>query len=90
MTTQEFTNLFFVGVIGRCEPVYIESVMDVHPVIINFVDGKFIEQTLKYSWRMLSVEDAKNILAHNTDMYKLRDKIALIAQKKLEIEKDFE
>jgi hypothetical protein len=39
---------------------------------------------------MLSVEDAKNILAHNEDMNKLRDKIELIKQKKLEIEKDFE
>lgn len=90
MTIQEFTNFFYVGVIGRYEPNYIESALDIHPTITNFVDGKFIEQPHKYSWRMLSVEDAKNILAHNKNMNKLRDKIALITQKKIEIGKDFE
>lgn len=89
MTLQEFTNFFYLGVIGRYEPDRIKCVMNVHPTIINFVDGKFIEQPHKYSWRMLSVEDAKNILAHNKNMNKLRDKIELIIQKKLEIGKDF-
>lgn len=90
MTLQEHLNFFYEGLIGNYDPIWAESTLDILPSITNYIDGKFIIQPHKYSWRMLSVEDAKNILAHNEEMNKLRKKIKLIAKKKLEIEKDFE
>jgi hypothetical protein len=90
MTLQEHLNFFYEGLIGKYDPIWAESTLDIHPSITNYINGQFITEPHKYSWRMLSVEDAKNILAHNEDMNKLRDKIELIKQKKLEIEKDFE
>lgn len=89
MTLQEHLNFFYEGLIGKYDPIWAESTLDIHPSITNYINGQFITEPHKYSWRMLSVEDAKNIIAHNEDMNKLRDKIELIKQKKLEIEKDF-
>ena len=89
MTLEEHINFFYKGVIGRYDPSWVETTMDIHPSITNYINGQFITEPHKYSWRMLSVEDAKNIIEHNEDMNKLRDKIELIKQKKLEIEKDF-
>lgn len=90
MTLQEHINFFYKNMPGGYDPKWAESTIDIHPSITNYIDGQFITQPHKYSWRMLSVEDAKNILAHNEYINKLRDKIKLLKQKKLEIEKDFE
>lgn len=90
MTIQEHIDFFYKNMPGGYDPKWAESTIDIHPSITNYIDGKFITQPHKYSWRMLSVEDAKNILAHNEYINKLRDKINLLKQKKLEIEKDFE
>lgn len=89
MTLQEHINFFYKNMPGGYDPKLAESTIDIHPYITNYINGQFITEPHKYSWRMLSVEDAKNILAHNEDMNKLRVKIELINQKKLEIEKDF-
>lgn len=89
MTLEEHINFFYKNMRGGYNPSWAETTIDIHPSITNFIDGKFITKPHKYSWRMLSVEDAKNILAHNEDMNKLRDKIELTRHKKREIEKDF-
>lgn len=90
MTLQEHINFFYKNMPGGYRRSWAETTIDIHPSITNYINGQFITEPHKYSWRMLSIEDAKNILAHNEEMNKLREKIELIAQKKLEIEKDFE
>ena len=89
MTLEEHINFFYKNFPGRCDPSWAKSTIDIHPSITNYINGQFITEPHKYSWRMLSIEDAKNILAHNEKMNILRDKIDLINKKKLEINKDF-
>lgn len=90
MTLEEHINFFYKNMPGGYKRSWAESTMDLHPSITKFVDGKFITTTYPFSWRLLSIEDAKDILAHNEEMNKLRDKIDLINKKKQDIEKDFE
>lgn len=89
MTLEEHIDFFYKNMGGEYEPGWAESTIGIHPSITYFVDGKFVTKTYPFSWRLLSVEDAKDILAHNEKMNLLREKIDLINQKKQEIEKDF-
>ena len=89
MTLEGHINFFYKNMQGGYKKCWAERTMDIHPSITNYIDGKFITTPHKYSWRLLSIEDAKDILAHNEKMNLLRDKIDLINKKKQEIEKDF-
>lgn len=89
MTLEEHINFFYKNMPGGYDPSWAKSTIDIHPSITNYINGQFITEPHKYSWRMLSIEDAKNILAHNEKMNELRDKIDLINKKKLEINQDF-
>lgn len=90
MTLEEHINFFYKNINDGYKKSWAESTMDFHPSITNYINGEFITKPHQYSWRMLSVEDAKNILAHNEKMNLLREKIDLSIQKKQEIEKDFQ
>lgn len=89
MTLDEHINFFYKNMVGGYKRSWAESTMDIHPSITYFVNGEFITKPYPFRWRLLSIEDAKDILAHNEDMNKLRDKIDLINKKKQDIEKDF-